>query len=207
VTRPGTYTVDESTGRVIHHVQAASNPAWIGDDFVRWCRFEGQNLLIGLYPKFENPLSWERLPMTIRRRERAQRGTNMRHSFVRLGSILAALVIAAPALAHHSFAAEFDAERPIQLRGTVTQVEFMNPHSWIHIDVKKPDGTVEQWAIEGGTPNTLFRMGINRNSLAKGTEILVDGYQARDGSKRASGRDITLADGSKLFLGGSAAQK
>jgi Family of unknown function (DUF6152) len=131
----------------------------------------------------------------------------MRHSFVRLGSLLASLVIAPPALAHHSFAAEFDAAKPLQLRGTITEVEFMNPHSWIHIDVKKPDGTVEQWAIEGGTPNTLFRMGINRNSLARGTEILVDGYQARDGSKRASGRDITLADGSKLFLGGSATQK
>jgi Family of unknown function (DUF6152) len=131
----------------------------------------------------------------------------MRHSFVSPGSILVSLVIAPPALAHHSFAAEFDAAKPLQLRGTVTEVEFMNPHSWIHIDVKKPDGTVEQWAIEGGTPNTLFRMGINRNSLARGTEILVDGYQARDGSKRASGRDITLADGSKLFLGGSATQK
>jgi hypothetical protein len=126
---------------------------------------------------------------------------------MKMGLIVGLLTGAAPALAHHSFAAEFDAEKPIQLRGTVTEVEFMNPHSWIHIDVKKPDGSVEQWAIEGGTPNTLFRMGINRNSLAKGTEILVDGYQARDGSKRASGRDITLADGSKLFLGGSASQK
>jgi hypothetical protein len=130
----------------------------------------------------------------------------MQHS-MKICLIVGWLACAGPALAHHSFAAEFDAEKPIQLRGTVTEVEFMNPHSWIHIDVKKPDGSVEQWAIEGGTPNTLFRMGINRNSLARGTEILVDGYQARDGSKRASGRDITLADGSKLFLGGSASQK
>lgn len=131
----------------------------------------------------------------------------MRHFYLTLGLIAATVVGAKPALAHHSFAAEFDAEKPIQLRGVVTEVEFMNPHSWIHIDVKKDDGTVEQWAIEGGTPNTLFRMGINRNSLARGTEILVDGYQARDGSNRASGRNITLADGSKLFLGGSAPPK
>jgi hypothetical protein len=121
-----------------------------------------------------------------------------------LSLLLAAAAFAAPALAHHSFAAEFDIDKPVQLRGIVTEVEFMNPHSWIHIDVKKDDGTVEEWAVEGGTPNTLFRMGVNRNSLPVGTEILVDGYQARDGSNRASGRDITLADGSKLFLGGSA---
>jgi hypothetical protein len=111
---------------------------------------------------------------------------------------------AAPALAHHSFAAEFDLDQPIKLRGTVTEVEFMNPHSWIHIDVRKDDGTVESWAIEGGTPNTLFRMGITQRSLAVGTEILVDGYRSRDGANRANGRDITLPDGRKLFLGGSA---
>jgi hypothetical protein len=116
----------------------------------------------------------------------------------------ATAVCAAPALAHHSFAAEFDLEQPIKLRGTVTEIEFINPHSWIHIDVKKDDGTVESWAIEGGTPNTLFRMGITQRSLPVGTEILVDGYRSRDGANRANGRDITLPDGQKLFLGGSA---
>ncbi len=97
--------------------------------------------------------------------------------------------------------------KPIQLRGVVAEVEFLNPHSWIHIDVKKDDGTVERWSIEGGTPNTLFRAGVNRNTLPVGTEIIVDGYQARDGSHRASGRDVTLTDGKKVFLGGSAPPK
>lgn len=120
-------------------------------------------------------------------------------------SLLAGSALCAPhALAHHSFAAEFDIDQPINLRGTVTEVEFMNPHSWIHIDVKKDDGTVEEWAIEGGTPNTLFRMGITQRSLPIGTEIVVDGYRSRDGANRANGRDITLPDGKKLFLGGSA---
>ncbi len=115
-----------------------------------------------------------------------------------------ASLCAAPTLAHQSFAAEFDMNQPIKLRGTVTEIEFINPHSWIHIDVKKDDGTVESWAIEGGTPNTLFRMGITQKSLPAGTEILVDGYRSRDGANRANGRDITLPDGKKLFLGGSA---
>ena len=106
-----------------------------------------------------------------------------------------------PVPAHHAFAAEFDAAKPLKLRGIVTKVEWINPHAWIHIDVKKPDGSAEQWMIEGGTPNTLFRRGVNKNSLPPGTEILVDGYQAKDGTMKANGRDITFPDGRKLFIG------
>src|SRR5437867_13299569 len=110
---------------------------------------------------------------------------------------------AAPAFAHHAFAAEFDAKRPVKLRGTVSKMEWINPHAWIHVDVKDEDGNVVSWMIEAGTPNTLFRRGFTKNSLAQGTEILVDGYQAKDGSNRANGRDVTFVDGRKLFLGSS----
>ncbi len=116
----------------------------------------------------------------------------------------AALLASAKADAHHSFASEFDANQPIMLNGVVTKVEFINPHSWIHVAVTRDDGTVENWEIEGGTPNTLFRRGINDRTLPLGAEVRVEGYRARDGSFRASGRDITFPDGRKLFLSGSA---
>jgi len=106
-----------------------------------------------------------------------------------------------PVPAHHAFAAEFDAAKPLKLRGIVTKVEWINPHAWIHIDVKKPDGSTEEWMVEAGTPNTLLRRGFTKASLQPGTVIKVDGYQSKDGALRANGRDLTLPDGRTLFLG------
>ena len=131
----------------------------------------------------------------------------MRSQFT-LGAFVAAgialLVSQAPIAAHHSFAAEFDANRPVKFtEATVTKVMLVNPHSWIYVDVKTPDGKVENWAIEAGSPNILMRRGITLNTIKAGTKIVVDGYQSKDGSHRANGRDLTLPDGQKLFLGSS----
>jgi hypothetical protein len=106
--------------------------------------------------------------------------------------------------AHHSFGAEFDANRPVKLQGTVVKMEWINPHSWIHIDVKDPvTGKVERWLVEGGAPNALIRRGWNKKSLMEGTPIIVEGFAAKDGTNRANGRDIVFPDGKKLFVGSS----
>ena len=116
---------------------------------------------------------------------------------------LGLLLAPPPAVAHHAFSAEFDADRPLQLLGTVTRTEWINPHSWIHIDVEDEDGSVKSWAIECGAPNALIRRGLNKNSVPAGTVLVVDGFGAKDGSNTANARDITLPDGSQFYVGSS----
>jgi hypothetical protein len=119
-------------------------------------------------------------------------------------SAAALLIGTAPILGHHAFGGEFDPNKPVLLKGPVTKVEWVNPHAWIHLEVTKPDGTKEEWMVEGGTPNTLLRRGVTRESLKVGTQLVIDGYQARDHSLlRANGRNVTYPDGKKLFLGSS----
>ncbi len=118
-----------------------------------------------------------------------------------LGLCLAAT--GASLAAHHAFAAEFDANRPITFTGTITKMEWLNPHVWLHMEVKKPDGTTEVWAFEAGTPNVLFRRGFTKDSLLPGVVVKVEGYQAKDGTRRGNGRDLTFQDGRKLFMGSS----
>jgi hypothetical protein len=117
------------------------------------------------------------------------------------GSLIGLCAI--PSWAHHSFAAEFDIKKPVKLEGTVTKMEWINPHAWIHIDVKGPDGKITSWMVEGGTPNILLRRGFTKQSLEVGTAVVVEGYQAKNGENRANGSNITFTDGKRLFLGGS----
>src|SRR5580704_6129850 len=130
-------------------------------------------------------------------------GTKMTKMWAVMGVAATVLLAAAPAMAHHAFAAEFDAKKPVHLEGVVTKVELINPHAWIHVDVKGQDGKVTSWMIEAGSPNVLLRRGFTKTTVAPGTQVVVDGYQSKDGSMKANGRDITLPGGRKLFLGSS----
>jgi hypothetical protein len=129
---------------------------------------------------------------------------SMRSVSLVLAGVALVAVSGVSLLAHHAFGAEFDANRPVLLKGKITRIEWVNPHAWIHLAVAKQDGSgTEEWMVEGGTPNTLLRRGITRDSLTIGTEIIVDGYQSKDRSNRANGRDLTFPDGRKLFMGSS----
>jgi len=127
----------------------------------------------------------------------------MRTTLVMVLAAASLILVTTRTSAHHAFAAEFDSSKPIKLRGTVVKMEWINPHTWIHLDVKTPKGTVERWMIEGGPPNALYRRGFTQKSLPQGSEIVVEGFRAKDGSLRGNGRDLTFADGRRLFVGSS----
>ena len=128
----------------------------------------------------------------------------MRALLVVVAACAGLLLAVGQARAHHAFAAEFDVTKPVTLKGSLVKWEMVNPHSWFHVAVKEPDGTVTEWLIEGGSPNQLIRMGVTKNTVPVGTELVVEGYQAKDGTQKAVGRNFVLADGKRLFLGGSA---
>ena len=137
---------------------------------------------------------------------RGMNGAPLGAVVVALGAVVVTLaaMVAAPLVAHHAFGAEFDRNAPIRLQGRIVRLEWVNPHTWIHLEIENEDGAAEVWAVEGGTPNVLLRRGLRRDCLQPDTEIIVDGYQAKDHSlRRANGRDVTFTDGSKIFLGSS----
>jgi hypothetical protein len=123
--------------------------------------------------------------------------------FIALTLVAGLAFTAAPAPAHHAFSAEFDSTKPVRLRGKITRMEWINPHAWMHLEVVTEDGATEAWMIEAGPPGALVRRGWNRDSVVPGTEVLVEGYRALDGSNRANGRDVTFPDGRRLFAGSS----
>jgi len=127
----------------------------------------------------------------------------MRRTLAPLFAISLVLLSAASAVAHHAFAAEFDATKPFKIKGTVVKMEWINPHTWLHLDVKRSDGKTERWMIEGGPPNALYRRGFTKDSLPVGTELVVEGFRAKDGSLKGNGRELTFSDGRRLFVGSS----
>ena len=127
----------------------------------------------------------------------------MRRPLALLFTVSLALSYAPSAAAHHAFAAEFDASMPFKIRGTVVKMEWINPHTWLHLDVKRADGKVERWMIEGGPPNALYRRGFSKASLPVGSELVVEGFRAKDGSLKGNGRELTFSDGRRLFVGSS----
>jgi hypothetical protein len=130
-----------------------------------------------------------------------ERATSMKTAVVIAAICVLVPAAGVPLLAHHSFAAEFDGSKPVTLKGTVTKMEWTNPHAWLHMNVTGADGKVVAWAVEGGAPNSLLRRGWNKNSVVPGTAVVVEGFRARDGSNRANGRQVTLPDGKQLFIG------
>jgi len=117
--------------------------------------------------------------------------------------LVSALSLPAGVQAHHAFAAEFDSSKPFKIKGTIVKMEWINPHTWLHLDVKRPDGKIERWMIEGGPPNALYRRGFTKDSLPQGAELVVEGFRSKDGSLKGNGRELTFADGRRLFVGSS----